>query len=266
MLRILAEPFAQLLRYAPTFFVTLKDEIRRRHAGSLLGLLWLAITPAVFLVIYAVVYIVIFRVKPGSLNQYEYTLLIFCGLMSFIGFSEAISAGAISLTSHRAILLNTVFPSELIPLRSVLAGSVTAGVGLVIAMALSPIIGHASMLVLLAPAVLLLQIMFVAGLSWFLSPIQLVLRDLQQIISLTVMGLMVLSPIAYSRDMVPSQIALLIYLNPLSYFIIGLQSLLLEGRPPPPGIVLAMLLLGFGTFVAGFWFYRRVKTVFSDYA
>src|ERR1700741_4319372 len=111
--QLLIEPFAHPLRYRLTLLRTVKSEILQKNAGSLLGLLWLVLTPLIFLVIYSVVYIVIFRIKPGALSEYEYTLLIFAGLMSFLGFSEAISAGIASLAGHRSILLNTVFPSEL---------------------------------------------------------------------------------------------------------------------------------------------------------
>src|SRR5207237_54595 len=90
----------------------------------------------------------------------------------------------------------------------------------------------------LLPLVLVLQIMFVCGVSWPLSLANLVLRDIQQILTFLCTALMIVSPIAYAPDAAPGLLKLLVYLNPVSYFVLTCQSLAVTGSLTPTQIVL----------------------------
>ena len=264
--RLLLGPFLTIYAHWPILYRTSVAEIRTAHAGSALGPVWLLLGPLLMLCVYAVTFAVIFQFRPTDMTVVEYILYVFCGLIPFLTFSAALSAGSLSLVSNRHLLLNTVFPAELIPLRSVIVASVVMPAGLCILFVGDAVFSTLSVTWLLVPVVALLEIMFLAGVCWLLSLLALLFRDIQQLITYIVMMLSVLTPIAYTPSMIPKSLALLIYLNPVSYFVISFQSLILLNALPPWKIIAVMLIMSITSFVGGYWLSRNAKSAFFDFA
>jgi lipopolysaccharide transport system permease protein len=243
------------------------QDVRHRYAGSLLGLGWSVLFPVVQIAIYAVVYVFIFRVRPAGMSQEQYILMVFSGLIPLMAFNESLNAGAASLSSNRNLLTSTVFPPELIPVRALLAAQVPSLLGFLLVAAFTLLTGVATpAAIALVPLVWLSMTLFGVGLSWILSLLSLIARDIQQVLPLVMMGLMILSPFAYTPEMVPPALKPILYLNPLSYFVFCFQDLLSFGRLPHWGNFAAALVLGLSTFMLGFFFFRRAKHIFFDYA
>jgi homopolymeric O-antigen transport system permease protein len=245
---------------------TVRIAVRQRYAGAVLGLAWLVLGPVLLLTLYATVYLVIFRVRPASLEPDVYVLYIFSGLVPFINFSQGLTQGTVSLSTDREVLLNTVFPPELVPLREVAASLVTLGVGIAVIFVVGLFLGRLAFTWLLVPFALALLLMFLTGLTWMLSLANLVLKDIQQVLVYVTIVLLICSPIAYTPDMIPGALKFLIYLNPLAYFIITFQSLIVLGELPPWPILLGACVIGVGTLLLGARVFSRAKMVFFDYA
>jgi lipopolysaccharide transport system permease protein len=245
---------------------SVRQEIRQRYAGSVLGLAWTVLYPLLLLSLYSVVYVAIFKVRPASLDAYSYVILVFSGLVPLLAFNEALMASLSSLAANRALLMNTVFPAELIPVRAVLAAQVPS----LFAMLVTLVGGYASgrtgiAAVVAVPFLWLLLLLFVTGLGWFLSLVTLIVRDVQHVIGLALMVLMILSPFAYTPDMVPAGLRVILYLNPLSYFVLAFQECIAYGSWPSAAVLLPAVALAAGSFLLGFWFFRSAKFVFFDY-
>ena len=243
-----------------------KISLRQRYAGSLLGLAWLALGPLLLMTLYGVIYLVVFRVRPVHMEPKIYVLYIFSGLVPFMQFSQGLSMGTMALSADRNVLLSTVFPPELIPLREVIASLASLVAGIVIIFFVGLFLGRLAFSWLLVPVALLLLLMFLTGLTWVLSLANMVLKDIQQILTYVTIVLLVASPIAYTPDMLPSALRVLIYFNPVSYFIITLQSLIVLGALPPWPIALGTVVFGVGSFLLGAYIFGRAKMVFFDYA
>jgi lipopolysaccharide transport system permease protein len=258
-------PFGALARHWRLLARTVSDEVRQRYAGSVIGLFWVLLAPILLMTIYAAIYLLIFRVRSPGMSEAEYVLYILAGLIPFFGFSEALNTGTGSLSLNKAILVNTVFPAELVPLRSVLASQAPTAVGLTLTLAVSAALGHLGPAALLVPVVWLCLVLFVSGIVWVLSLASLVLRDIQQILGFALMALLVVSPIAYTLEMVPAAARPLVYANPLSWFMFALHDLVF-GRVPGPGVFAVLVAISVGSFVAGFAVFQRAKRVMVDYA
>lgn len=245
---------------------TALTEARRRYAGSVLGSAWMFLGPFLLLSVYTVVYMVVFRFKPPEMSQVQYVLYILSGLVAYLFFSEGLTAGTTSLSSNRELLLNTIFPAELVPVRAVLIAAVPFLFGVGIIMVVSLLTGSLGFAALLVPVVGIVLFLFLVGVAWILSLVNLVLRDVQQVIAYVTIILLIASPIAYTRSMVPPVLAPFIYLNPLSYFVVSLQYLIVLDQLPPLHIVLIGLAMSFGVLVFGFLVFDRAKQALVDYA
>jgi lipopolysaccharide transport system permease protein len=253
--------------YGPRLLNAVRHDVRQRYAGSILGSFWAFLYPLFMLSFYATIYVVIFRVRVPNLTAETYTVLVMSGLSAVLMFSESISNGLGAIVNQRAMLLNTVFPAELLPPRSVLASQVPSLVALIIASVAAIFLGSASpAAIVVVPVTWILLNMFLIGLVWIFSLVALVIRDLQQGISIVNMSMMVLSPMAYTPDMVPHALKFIIWLNPISYFILCLQAPLALGTWPSIPAMIGAVVLGVGTFFCGLGFFRRARFAFVDYA
>jgi lipopolysaccharide transport system permease protein len=110
-----------------------------------------------------------------------------------------------------------------------------------------------------------LQALFLLGVVWALSLVNVVLRDLQHGVTLLMMVLLVASPIAYVPDMVPARLRPLLALNPLAWFITAWQQILVLGRVPSAAHLVILVAISLGAFFAGGWFFARAKRMWIDY-
>lgn len=265
--RSLYDGFRNLSSYRHRLFKSVLQEVRQRYAGSVLGVAWAVLYPLLLLSLYALIYVFIFRIRPPSLTTYEYVILVFSGLVPLLAFNESLMASVSSLVSNRNLLLNTFFPAELIPVRAVLAAQTPSIVSILTTLLGGCLLGRTSWNAFITvPVLWILLIMFVTGLGWILSLLTLVARDIQHALGLILMALIILSPFAYTPEMVPASLRAMLYLNPLSYFVLSFQQAITYGHWPPPALFAPMLVLSLGTFVGGFWFFQRAKHAFFDYA
>jgi len=260
-------PLRLLWKHRGMLLRTTWNEIKTRYAGSVLGLSWLFIYPLLFLGVYSVFIFAMVTIRQGeSVFQVavDRVLLIFCGLIPYFGVAEALSGGTPSVTSNASLIKNTLFPIELIPVKAVLVGQCTQVVGTGILLVALTCSGKLTAWVLLVPPLWLIQVLMSVGIIWILSSLQVFFRDLQNIVSVSVLMLMFVSPIAWKGVDIPPNLLPIMLFNPLYYLILGYQDLLLYGRFPQ-GILLPVLLAMTGVFFyLGYWFFGRMKPIFSD--
>ena len=256
--------FRVLYEHRYMLYATTLNDIRARYTGTFLGLLWAAIYPFLFLSLYALVYTMILKVRLEQYTSFEYVLLIFAGLIPFIGFAEALSLSTVSVVTNKGLLRNTIFPVELLPAKAVLTSSVSMTVGLIGLITILWARGEFSVVQLAVLPVLAMQLLFSIGLGWILAALNVFFRDIGQIMGVIVLFLMLVSPIGYTRDMIPSGMMPLLYPNPLFYLIELYRSILIFGTVPWT-FALVFLLLSVGIFVLGYTLFRRLKPVFSEH-
>lgn len=254
-------------RYRARLLEGAVHDIRQRYAGSVLGIFWAALYPMLLLTIYSVIYLMIFKVRPAGLEQHEYVVLVFSGLVPLLAFNESLMSATSSLLSNRTLLLNTVFPAELIPVRSVIAAQFPSLTAITLTLIGGVYLGltdwHA---VIMIPVLWTMLVLFVTGLSWVLSLLVLVARDIQQALGLILMALTILSPFAYTPDMVPQDLKFMLYFNPLSYFVLSFQQVVCYGKFPDMDVFLPALGLSLFSFTMGYRMFMKTKHVFFDYA
>lgn len=258
-------PFCLLWKHKHILWLTTQSDIKARVAGSVLGLGWIIIYPVLLLGAYAVVYIYIFKVRFGLFNTNEYILLIFCGLIPFLGFAEALGSGAPSVINNANLIKNTLFPIELISVKEVLVSQRAQVVSMVLLLIAIGIMGKLTFWAFMIVPLWSIQIFFTIGLIWILSILNVYFRDLQHIIGITIFFLMIVSPISYTPDMMPKSLHYFLYINPLYYIIISFQDVLVMGRFPRGNTFAIFAVLGFGIFIVGYSFFSKIKRAMVDY-
>jgi lipopolysaccharide transport system permease protein len=178
---------------------------------------------------------------------------------------EALTTGALSIKQNIHLVKNVMLPIELIPIRSVLVGMASEFVSIALVLLLVAADRSLSWRIALLPAVVILQVMWLAGLTWVLSSITVALPDITYFINLFVFLLMFLSPIGYRPEMVPRAFAWIIYLNPIYYLTEMYRGTMLNGASPAIPVAIGYILMCLVTFALGGAFFERFRGVLIDY-
>ncbi len=196
-------PAKRLWEYRRILRTTAYNDLRARYLGTAFGLVWLILYPILFLGMYGTVYSRVLRIEVVGLSNLEYIQIIFCGLVPFIGFSEALSTGVPSVMGNSGLIRNTMFPIELISVKVVLTSSMSMAVSLLLLHLFLWSQGTFHIEQLFVPLFFVVQVIFTIGLVWLLSALCVFLNDIAQLIGIIILFLMIVSPIAYTTEIVP---------------------------------------------------------------
>src|SRR5580765_6896134 len=173
-----------IYRYRRMLAAITRVELAKRHAGSVLGMTWVVLQPALLLSVYVFVYMVVLRMRFEGFSRFDYVLYVFCGLVPYLGFMEGLTTGGLSIRQNIHLVKNVMLPIELIPVRSVLVGMTSEFVSLAIVVVLVAVSGALTPRLVLLPLVVVLQAMWLIGLTWILSSVTVALPDISYFLNL----------------------------------------------------------------------------------
>lgn len=259
--------FRMLFRYRRLIASLVWLDFKVRYAGSRFGLLWMLLAPALVLGSYLLVFGGILQVQrsPGW-TELHYALLVASGLLPWIGFSQGLAGGTGSVLAQRNLMKSHVFPVELLPVTAVCSGLVGQLCSMVLLLIVLGFAGSAGPSLLALPLLLVLQAFFTLSLVWFLSCVNILYRDLSQILSLVTVLLMFISPIAYTSEMVPAGLGPVIKMNPLSYLIDWYRDALLFNRMPDLWGMAVFAVLTVIAVQIAYGYFMRLRKVLPDFA
>ena len=240
-------------------------ELAKRHAGSVLGLTWVVLQPGLLLSVYLFAYMVVAQMRFPGYSRFDYVLYVFCGLVPYLGFMEALTGGGVSIKQNIHLVKNVMLPIELIPVRSVIVGMTSQFVSLGIVLVMSALSGSLTWRVVFLPAALGLEILWLIGLTWILASVTVALPDTTYFVNLFIFLLMWISPIGFRADMVPDQLRFTLYLNPVYYMTQTFRATLLSGEHASLGVWTVYTVMSVGLFVVGSAFFLTFKDVLVDY-
>lgn len=243
-----------------------RRELTNRYKGSLGGLAWSIITPAVMIGIFTLIFSGIFQAQFGSTGgHFNFAVYLFCGLLPWIAFSEGIQRATTVLTENVNLIKRVVFPVEALPVNVALAALLQQLVGtavLLVAVFVLERTVHTTALLL--PVLILPQLIATLGLAWLMASLGVFLRDVAQFIQLFLTAWMYLTPIFYPEERIPAGYRWLVDFNPMAPLIRSYRRILLEGQMPDWRGMALTTVFAFVCFVVGYWWFERTKKAFAD--
>jgi lipopolysaccharide transport system permease protein len=186
-------------------------------------------------------------------------------MLPWMAFSEAIGRSPTVMLEHRNFVKKMVFAIETLPLNLVAAGLVSEAIAAALFTAAILLVrGSVPPSVVWLPVIMVPQVLFTAGLAWFLSALGVFVRDLGQAIGFLLTLWFFLTPICYPEASLPAEVANALRLNPMNALVRGYRAIFLEGHAPAFGATWKLWALGLTVFVLGHaWFYKLRKS-FAD--
>ncbi|MFC1658853.1 ABC transporter permease [Candidatus Omnitrophota bacterium] len=228
-------------------------QLKTKYSGSKLGIWWAVITPLILAFSINFIFAKIFKI-----NIQNYTLFVLSAIMPFMFFSTTLSEATNSFLASSSILKQGIFPRELIPLSCVLANFLAFFIGFLIILPLFLIFKAAVirvMLFLFFP--LILQFIFIVGLSLMFSSWNVFYRDISHFLAIGLMIWFWITPIFYSLEMLPFPYRWICLLNPMSYYVNLYRQVLFEARVPSLLILGISALISLTAFFTGYHVFLR---------
>ena len=241
-------------------------DLKARYVGSFMGFFWSVIHPIVLLVSYTFVFSVIFGLRPRpDSGTTSFPLFLFCSILPWLFFQETLQRSSTVLIENANLLTKTIFPSEILPLVVMLSALVNHLIGFAILfIILIFAMGKISLFILFLPVYFCLLMLFTLGVSWFVSSLNVFIRDVSQILSVILTFWFWFTPIFYSVEQFPRKFIYLVHFNPLAHFVSGYRDALLRMRMPDLKILAILAVVSLLVFAAGGLFFRKTKREFVD--
>ena len=253
-----------LWRFRRILLASTRAELRKRYAGSLLGPIWTVLYPLLFLGAYLFLWLVVFKVRFPGMSRLDYVVYVFGGLVPFLFLSEALASGAVSIRQNIQFIKSVIMPLELVPARAVLVALSGHLVGIALVVALSAISGTLSWRLSLLPVVVACFVAGLIGAAWITASLGVLIPDVAQILNITMMLLMFVSPIAFTPDMVPEAFRIMLRVNPITYVVDVYRAVLIAGYPVRGESVVVFAGLSALLFATGAVLCHRFKGVVVD--
>lgn len=197
-----------------------RKELRVRYRGSVLGLGWSYVKPAVQFVVYFVALGLLLRQDAIG----DYAVYLFGGLVVVTTFSEAVSNATRSVVGNADLVKKIYLPRELFPVASLAVAGVhlvpqliVLGLGALAAGWRPDAVGLLALL-----AALVLTTLLSLGIGLLLAAVNVLFRDVENLVDLALMVVVWASPVLYPWQRVQEvagghQILLALYqANPLT--------------------------------------------------
>jgi len=241
-------------------------DLRGRYIGSFMGFFWSVIHPTVLLASYTFVFTVFFEAKaPANSGTDSFILFLFSGILPWLFFQDTLQRSSTVIVDNTNLVTKTLFPTEILPLTVMLAGLVNHLIGFAILFSILCIIGKVKILILLLPVYMVSLMLLSLGLAWFISSLQVFIRDISQILTVVLTFWFWFTPIFYDGASPKfAKFAFVLILNPLAQIVIGYRHCLLDGRMPGLRPLIALASVSLVIFVAGGMFFRYTKREFVD--
>ena len=220
-----------------------RREVAARYAGTALGLVWAYAQPLLTIAAYYLVFDVVFamRLGEGAATRAVGTYLI-AGMLPWMAFSDAVARAMNSLLESANVLQKNPLPPMLFPVRAVLASSVVfAPLLLLLVLAYAPL-HHGAPALLLLPVVVALQMVLCLLWGGVLAILAAALRDVVQLVGFLLSVGIFVSPVLFPMSLFPTAWRWVLWCNPMTPVVAGLQSALLQGEWPQLSVWWALVL------------------------
>ena len=237
---------AHLWRLRGLVGVLTRREVAARYKGSAAGVVWAYVQPLLTVAAYFLVFDVVFSMRMGAnAPTARVGTYLIVGSLPWMAFCDAVGRGTSSLLEAGTLLHKNALPPILFPARTVLASAVVYGpLLLLMALVYAPAHQFASAVLAVVP-LLALQVVLMFLLAYALAILAAALRDVVQLVGFLLSIGIFMSPVLFPMSLFPAAWRWVLWFNPMTPVVAGLQSVLLQGAWPGP-MVWAVLALWIG--------------------
>jgi ABC-type polysaccharide/polyol phosphate export permease len=262
----LLDNLRRLFRYRALIQSLVARDLKARYRGSTLGFVWSFVNPLLLLLIYTFVFTVVIERPPGDRLR-PFALFMFCGILPWTWFQSTLLESSNVLIAGGNLIRKVLFPAEVLPVVSVLAGMVHFFLGLPILAAFFIYYGRPPLPADLwwLPVVVLVQLALTLGLALLVSSLTVHFRDLRDLLANLLTFWFFATPIIYTLDDAPEIVRPYLNLNPFTHLAMAYQEVLfLEGPFTQWRRLLALGAASVAVLAFGYFVFDRLRDTLAE--
>lgn len=237
-------------------------DLKLRYRNSALGFIWCLLNPMLMMTVFTLVFTVL--LTNNTIQHFPVFILI--GILAWNLHATALLGALNAIVGNAPLVQKVYFPREVLPVAAVLSNTVNFLLSLLVLFGMIALYRiDLSGAVLLLPVVILVQVVFTAGVALFLSAVNVYYRDTASILETLMLAWFFLTPIFYRiEDVFPVYSRLMYVLNPPASFIAAYRDILYYGTVTNLDFFSRTAVTSLVVLVAGYLFFRRMSRGFSE--
>lgn len=240
-------------------------ELRDRHTGQVLGVLWAYGHPLALMLLYMVLFAYVFPARFGEgASISDYSVNVLAGIVPWLAFQDILARSPTIIVGHASLVKQIAFPTEVLPIKTALASAMPYSVGLIFAIGYAWWHGTLSVMALTIPLLVILQLMAMMGTAFLLSALGVYLRDIRDIVSVFTSFNLFAQPILYNPFATPEFLQWVFVPNPFSYLTWCWQDALFHGSFYHPAAWIIFPIGSVLTLVIGWIVFEQTHHHFGD--
>lgn len=249
--------------YRELLFNLARREISQRYKQSILGYAWVILNPLFQIIVLSFVFSTVFRV---SFYSVPYIMFLVVGLLPWNFFALSLSSSVNSLTGNSSLITKIYFPREILVYGTIIAKMVDFFYSCLV---LIPFFIYFKTMITFQIVwvipILIIQIIFTAGLSLLISAFNLFYRDIQYLLTLIVSLWFYLTPVIYPVEQFPEKYRFIFSLNPMSVIINAYRQVIFTDSPPNLNSLKIAALTSILFYLVAFLIFKKLEGKFADY-
>ncbi|KJR40754.1 ABC-2 type transporter [Candidatus Magnetoovum chiemensis] len=243
-----------------------RRQLESRYSGSLIGLFWSVVNPLAMFLTYSFIFTLVFKARLSANGGTEnFALWLLCGILPWAFFSETIALSLSVIIDNKNLITKTVYPSELLPIGSVLSNVVNHAIIFVVIFIIVIVMERrVSLTIFFLPIFFSLLVVFVTGLSWIVSALNVYVKDIEHIVSVVINFWFFYTPIIYDPSMLPERFLFFLKLNPMFHLVQGYRFSILGVSAPSLSALVLLTIETLITLVIGGLIFKRLKSDFAE--
>lgn len=248
-----------MYQYRELLKTNVKKEIRGKYKGSFLGVIWSFLNPLLMVLVYAIVFPYVMRIKTEN-----YLIYLIIGIIPWTFFTTVLNQGIGSIKGNAGILKKVYFPREILPVSVALSALINFYISCIIIVIFCLFTVGLSWHIILVPFIGIIQFFLSLGLMTGLCAINVYIKDAEYIVGFVINMLFYGTPILYPAELFPINYRWLMYINPITHLINTYRDLFMYKRLPAlPGLLytcgFALVCCGLGLFI-----FRKLERGFAE--
>lgn len=244
------------------YFLTWRD-IKVRYKQTVLGASWAILQPLLTMVVFSLFFGDLASVPSDGI---PYPIFSYTALVPWMFFSNGLTASSNSLVGSANLLKKVYFPRLVIPISSVVSGTIDFVLAFLILVGLMLIYSiFPTLKILWLPLLLLLAFITSLGVGLWLSAMNVQFRDIRYIVPFLTQFWLFATPIAYPSSLIKNETLRMLYgINPMTGVVEGFRWVLLDTDTAPGPTIIVSTSVALGLFISGLFYFRRMEKTFAD--
>ncbi len=254
--------FKELWEYRELIYFLMWRDVKVRYKQTVLGAAWAIIQPFFTMVVFSLFFGKLAKVPSDDV---PYPVFTYAALVPWTFFAGSLSQTSNCLVGEANLIKKVYFPRLVVPISSVLSGTVDFRLAFVMLLAIMAFYHIAPTInALWLPLLVVLGLLTALGVGLWLSALNVEFRDVRYIVPFLIQFWFFVTPIAYPSTLLAERWRTIYAINPMVGVVEGFRWALLGTHTAPGPIVIVSSCVALLVLVSGVFYFCRMEKTFAD--